>query len=148
MGRSDSHQSLNQAGDDEAREPRALGGSFCSPLSCDCGCFLYTVIFCRKKWSYQDEDAAGLQWLQRGSQCVCRSNFSLHGVLASRCLSRQQRKALRCQRKALHQIHRLIEENRGVRGHLRTRSGSLVEKLGLLPPTDCLHWHRLNFPKR
>lgn len=87
---SGSLQNLLQAEDDEDQQPRAPGGSFCSPLSCDCGCFLCMETFCERRSNYRDEDAAGLQW-PRAAGCVCWWNFSLRGVLAFRCPSHRQR---------------------------------------------------------
>lgn len=147
MGRSGSLQSLHQAEGDEGQTPRALGGSSCSPLFCSCGCFLCTETFCGMKWNYRDVDAVGLRW-PKGLGRVCWWNFSLLGLLSFHCLSRQQRWAPRCRRKALPPIPRLIGENREVQGHSRTRSGSPVGRLGSQPPADCLRWHQSGFPRR
>ena len=70
MRNSDSLQNLGQSGDDGDQQLKAPGGSFCSPLSCDCGCFLCTETFCGKKLNYQDVDAAVPQW-PKGPGCVC-----------------------------------------------------------------------------
>lgn len=123
----------------------APDGSFCSPLSCDCDCFLCMETFCGWRTHYRAADAAGVRW-PVAPVSVCCWSFFLRGRLVLRRQSHRQRWDPRCQKKALLPIRHPIWGNLGHLGHLRTHSGSPVARPWSPPPADCLHWHRSNFP--
>lgn len=145
MTRCSGLKNLPQTEKDVEEELDAPDDSFCSPLSCDCDCFLCTETFCGWRTHYRPADAAGARW-PAAAVSVCCWSFSLRGRLALRRQSHRQRLDPRCQRRAPHQIRHLIWVNLGHLGHLRTRSGSPVARPWSLPQADCLHWRQSDFP--